>query len=170
MELSQFLTAAAQAAGIIKEFAVAVAASVIGWYYLINAGWRLIKWSDQRRQYGAASIMVRAIVGTLFIQASTYINMVVLTVTGQAVGSENAMSVMPSGGGGDVPRMIFQTALIWLGAFGVIAILRGATLLVKASDSGSGAPSEKDPMFTAFIYIIAGAIGVNLWRFVGNLV
>lgn len=170
MGIEELLQTISQGASVVRQFAIALASNVIGFFFLISAGIKLVKWGDPRRSYGVAAVIVRAIVGTLFIQASAYLNMAVLTVTGYGMPDNNAMSVMPSGDGG-IPAMVFKTALLWLGTLGAIAILNGARMLVKASDGQTGqSASQEDPMWTGFIYIGAGAIGINIWRFVGDLI
>lgn len=169
MNIVEFLSMVTKAADVIKELTVAIFSNVIGWYLLASSAWRLVKWHDQRRQYGGASILVRSVVGTLFIQSATYLNMVALTVTGYDLPASNAMSVVSAGD--TVPAMVFKSALVWLAALGVIAILRGTQLLVKAGDGGgSNGGSDSDPVWTGCIYIVSGAIGVNLWRFVSGLI
>lgn len=169
MGIEELIAALIQAADVLKQFAVALCMYGIGWGLFISAGWRLVKYGDARRQYTMASVGTRALVGSLLIQASEYVNSVVQTVTGASASANNAMSVMPASGS-SVPMMVFQAALAWLGALGVIAILRGATLMVKAGDSaGGGQGSEKDPLWTGFVFMFSGALGVNLWRFTSGL-
>lgn len=169
MDIQAFLTDMIRGATALRDFAIALAASAVGWYYMVSAGWRLARWNDPKRQYGAGSVVGRSVVGTMFINASSYLNMMAITFTGFGLPDANSMSVI-SGGGGGVPQMVVKTALIWLACLGVIAMLRGAQLIAKASDNGSGAPTEKDPMFTGLVFIVSGAIGVNLWRFASSFI
>lgn len=171
MSLDELLSMLVKDAGILKEFVVALFSYVIGWFVLATALIRLAKWSDPRRSYGAASILVRSVVGTFFIQSATYLNMMALTVTGYGVSNTNAMSVMPStGAGSGIPGQIFSAVLAWLATLGVIAMLHGAQLIIKAGDGSSNTPTDSDPKWTGCIFIVSGAIGVNLWRFVGGLI
>lgn len=167
MDLNALLASFYSGAAIVKDFAIALCSLVLGWYLVGNAAYRMTRWSDQRRTYGWGSVSARFIVGTFFINANAYINMQVLTWTGQAMPTTNSMSVMP-GGGGSVPKMILQCVLAWMATLGVLAIIKGTRLIVKAADGG---PSQvEDPGWTAAVYIVAGAFGVNLWRFVAPLI
>jgi hypothetical protein len=167
MDLTALLASFYEGANVVKEFAIAVCSLALGWYLVGNAAFRMTKWGDPRRTYGWGSVSARFIVGTFFINAHAYINMQVLTVTGQAMPLTNSMSVMP-GGGDSVPKMIFQCVLAWMATMGVLAIIKGTRLIVKAGDGGQS--QVEDPGWTAAVFIVAGAFGVNLWRFVGPLI
>lgn len=168
LDLSQFLAVLTHAAQVIKQLAIAVAMNVVGVFYLGSALVRTLKWSDQRRNYGVPSIAGRAFSGTALIQASDTINTAVLTFTGALPDQNNAMSVMPSSAGGTVAGMVFGAALAWLATLGAIAILHGIHLIVKAGDGGQNS-SVPDPGWTGCVFIVSGAIGINMWRFVGGL-
>jgi hypothetical protein len=57
--------------------------------------------------------------------------------------------------------------LTWVATLGVMAILKGTRLIVKAADgAGQNMSMHEDPGWTAMVYIISGSIGVNLWRWV----
>lgn len=157
------------AADTIKVFAVGLFSTVIGWWMLVSAGIRLAKWSDPRRNYGAPSVLARAIVGSLFIESASYLNSVTMTLTGMGMPDVNAMSVMPDNVGGGPTAMMFGAGLAWLAALGVLAIFNGTRLLIKGADGAGQGSSEQDPIWTGCIYIVSGAIGVNIWRFVGGL-
>lgn len=167
MGLEEFLQMLARFAEAIRALAVAVMAYAVGWWLLFSAGIRLVKWTDPRRQYGVPSIIGRSVGGTAFINSAQYLNMTVLTFTGYASSGSGAMNVMPSAGGG-VVGLVFSTALAWLAALGAIAIFHGSNMLIKSAD-GAG-QSQQDPVWTGCIFIVSGAIGVNLWRFVGDLI
>jgi hypothetical protein len=163
MDIQAFLDNLTEGAIVLRQFAIALCSMALGWYLVGQAGVKMLKWSDPRRQYGAASIGARFVVGTAFINATDYLQMQVLTWTGQGVGSANAMSVMPSGA--SVPRMILGALLTWVATLGVMAILKGTRLIVKAADgSGQSGSMHEDPGWTAFVYIVSGSLGVNLWR------
>lgn len=165
MDLNALLSSLNEGAVVLRDFAIALCSIVLGWWLLYTAAIRLLKWSDPRRQYGVPSVMARFIVGSLFVSASDYLNMQVLTWTGETMPAGNAMSVMADAGG-SVPKMIAQTALVWVATLGVLAILRGTSLVVKAAD-GNGQSQQEDPAWTAAVFIVSGSIGVNLWRWVG---
>lgn len=167
MDLQALLASFSEGAVVVKEFAIAICSLCLGWFLVGSAAQRMLKWHDTRRTYGWGSVSARFIVGTFFINASAYINMQVLTVTGQAMPDANSMSVMPSSGY-SVPIMIFQCVLAWLGTLGVLAIIKGTRLIVKMGDGGSS--QNEDPGWTAAVFIVAGAFGVNLWRFVAPLI
>jgi hypothetical protein len=169
MSLSEFLSAMTSNAGILQNFVISLFANVIGWYVLGTGGVRLVKWGSPRRDYGASSIMVRTVIGTLFIQATPYLNMAATTVTGYGLSTSNAMSVMPSGGNATVAA-IFAAVLAWMAVLGVIAMLHGAQLLIKAGDGSGNQATDSDPKWTGCVFIFSGAIGVNLWRFVGGVI
>lgn len=170
MTLAEFLQTVSQAADAIKALAIAIFSNVIGWWLLISGGIRLAKWGQPNRQYGVSSIIARTAIGSCFIQGSQYLNTVVMTVTGSGMPASNAMSVMPSSSGGEPVAMVFTAALGWLAALGVVAILNGTRLIVKATDGHGNQSAQEDPIWTGCIYIFAGAIGVNLWRFIGGLI
>ncbi len=164
MDIQSFLETLTQGAVVVRQFAIALCSMALGWFLIGQAGVKMLKWSDPRRQYGAPSIAARFVVGSLFNNASDYLQMQVLTWTGQGMGSDNAMSVMPSSGA-SVPRMIIATVLAWVATVGVMAILKGTRLIVKAADgSGQSGSMHEDPGWTAFVYIVSGSLGVNLWR------
>lgn len=167
MDLNALLASLYLGAKVVREFAIALCSLGLGWYLVGNAAYRMARWGDARRTYGWGSVSARFIVGTFFINANAYINMQVLTWTGQTMPSSNAMSVIPSGGD-SVPKMIFQCVLAWLATLGVLAIIKGTRLIVKANDGGSS--QVEDPGWTAAVFIVAGAFGVNLWRFVAPLI
>jgi len=170
MSLDELLAMLVKDAGILRDFAVALFSYVIGWYVLGTGIYRLAKWSDPRRSYGGASVVVRSVIGTCFIQSATYLNTMALTVTGYGVSNTNAMSVMPpTSTGSGIPGQIFTAVLAWLAALGVIAIFHGGQLIIKAGDGSSNTPTDSDPKWTGCIFIVSGAIGVNLWRFVSGL-
>lgn len=167
-DLSAFLSTLNQGAGVLRDFAISLCSVALGWYLVGAAGVKMLKWNDPRRSYGWPSVTARFVVGTAFINATEYINMHVLTWTGSAMASTNAMTVLPSAGA-SVPKMILQTTLMWVATLGVLAILKGTRLIVKAADgSGQAASMQEDPGWTAAVYIVAGSLGVNLWRFVGD--
>lgn len=170
MDLTEFLALVTRNAGILKTSALEIASFVIGWAFMLSAGIRLLKWSDPQRRYGMMSVIVRSAMGACLINAGTFINSVVLTVTGEA--PANAMTVMPPGAGGGGPAgLILAAVLTWVGALGVIAIIRGVLLLVKAADGqAQQQESQSDPVWTGLIFIVSGAFGVNLWRFMSGLV
>ena len=166
MDIQSFLDMLAQGAVVLRQFVIALCSMVLGWWIITMACIKMLKWSDPRRQYGAPSIAARFVVGSLFANAADYLQMQVLTWTGQGMASDNAMSVMPAAGS-SVPRMILGTLLAWVATVGVMAILKGTRLIIKAADgSGQGGSMHEDPGWTAFVYIVSGAIGVNLWRWV----
>lgn len=165
MDLNALLSSLNEGAVVLRDFAIALCATVLGWWLLYSAAIRLLKWSDPRRQYGAPSVAARFIVGSLFVSGSDYLNMQVLTWTGETMPAGNAMSVIAETGG-SVPKMILQTALVWIATLGVLAILRGTSLIVKAAD-GNGQSQQEDPAWTAAVFIVSGSIGVNLWRWAG---
>lgn len=167
MDLNSLLASLYDGASTVKYFAIAVCSLVLGWYLVGNAAYRMTRWNDARRTYGWGSVSVRFIVGTFFINANAYINMQVLTWTGQGMPAANSMSVMPAAGD-SVPKMIFQCVLAWLATLGVLAIIKGTRLIVKAADGGQS--QVEDPGWTAAVFIVAGAFGVNLWRFVAPLI
>lgn len=169
-DLGTFLAALNEGAGVLRDFAISLCSVALGWFLIGAAGVRMMKWSDPRRSYGWASVTARFVVGTAFLNAADYINMNVLTWTGSAMASTNAMTVLPSAGA-SVPKMILQTTLMWVATLGVLAILKGTRLIVKAADgSGQAASMQEDPGWTAAVYIVAGSLGVNLWRFVGDYI
>lgn len=170
MDLSAFLGAMNDGAIALRQFFIALCSYAVGWFLVGQAGIRLAKWDSRNRSYGIGSVGARLLVGTCFVNAAEYINMQVLTWSGEEMPSANAMSVM-SGGGSSVPQMILQTTMIWMATMGVIAIIKGTRLIIKAAD-GSGQPASmhEDPGWTAAVYIVAGSLGVNLWRFVGPLI
>lgn len=167
MDLNTLLASFNEGAAVVKELAISVCSLALGWYFVGSAAHRMTKWSDARRTYGWGSVSARFLVGTFFINANAYINMQVLTWTGEAMPLTNSMSVMP-GGGDSVPKMILQCVLAWMATLGVLAIIKGTRLIVKLGDGGQS--QTEDPGWTAAVFIIAGAIGVNLWRFVGPLI
>lgn len=167
MDLQALLASFTEGAEVIKEFAIGVCSFCLGWFLVGSAAQRMMKWNDSRRTYGWGSVSARFIVGTFFINAHAYLNMQVLTVTGLAMPVANSMSVMPSGGD-SVPKMILQCVLAWMATLGVLAILKGTRLLVKMGDGGQS--QTEDPGWTAAVFIVAGAFGVNLWRFVSPLI
>lgn len=166
MSLEAILSSMTEGAGVLREFFIALCSYALGWYLVGMAGAKMLNWNDPRRTYGWNSVAARFIVGTCFIHASEYINMQVLTWTGYGLPADNAMSVMPASGS-SVPMMIMQTVMAWVATLGVIAIIKGTRLIVKAAD-GSGQPASmhEDPGWTAGVYIVAGSFGVNLWRWV----
>lgn len=168
MDINALLEAFNTGSVAVRNLAVAVCSTVLGWWLMGTAGQRMVNWNNPRRQYGWPSIAARFVVGTMFVNASQYLNMQVLTWTGAAMPAANAMSLMPGGGGGSVPKMIFQTTLLWMATMGVIAILKGTSLIVKAAEGNS--QQQEDPAWTAAVYIVSGSIGVNLWRFVNPFV
>lgn len=167
MDLPALLASFNEGAVVVKEFAIGVCSLCLGWFLVGSAAQRMLKWSDARRTYGWGSVSARFIVGTFFINAYAYINMQVLTVTGQAMPAANSMSVIPSGGE-SVPKMILQCVLAWMATLGVLAIIKGTRLIVKMGDGGQS--QTEDPGWTAAVFIVAGAFGVNLWRFVAPLI
>lgn len=167
MDLQALLASFNEGAVVVKEFAIALCSLCLGWFLVGSAAQRMAKWNDSRRTYGWGSVSARFIVGTFFINANAYINMQVLTVTGQVMPVTNSMSVMPSGGD-SVPKMILQCVLAWMATLGVLAIIKGTRLLVKWGDGGQS--QTEDPAWTAAVFIVAGAFGVNLWRFVAPLI
>jgi hypothetical protein len=168
MDIQALLSSANEGAVVVRQFAIALCSMALGWWLVGAAGTRMVKWNDPRRSYGWASIMTRFVVGTFFINATEYINMQVTTWTGEGMPAVNAMSVMPAAGG-SVPKMILQTTLMWIATMGVIAIIKGTRLIVKAAD-GNNQSQQEDPGWTAAVYIVSGSIGVNLWRWVSPYV
>lgn len=169
MTLPELLDNAIQAAIVVRQFGVAFTTYVLGFASL---GWGLFilgTWNSPRRQHGAGAVVGRVFVGTLFINSATWLNSVALTVTGYGVPAQNASSLV--GSGGSVPQQIFTAALVWVATLGVLSILRGTHLLIVAGDS-AGRPTsmQEDPLWTGLIHIVAGAIGVNLSRFVSGLI
>lgn len=163
MDLNALLASFYEGASVVKDFAIALCSMVLGWFLIGSAAYRMLKWGDRNRTYGWGSVSARFIVGTFFVNANAYINMQVLTWTGLAMPATNSMSVMP-GGGDSVPTMIFQCVLAWVATLGVLAIIKGTRLIVKVGDGGQS--QVEDPGWTAAVFIVAGAVGVNLWRFV----
>jgi hypothetical protein len=170
MTLEDFLGIVTRDAEILKSAVVGIFALVVGWWYLFSAGFRLLKWSDQKRTYGWPSVIARCFIGACLINASTYVNSMVVTVTGEP--PVNAMSVMPASAGGSGPAgMIMAAVLAWVAALGVIAILRGSMLIVKSADGQQqGQDSHSDPVWVGLVFIVSGSVGVNLWRFTSGLI
>lgn len=167
MDLNALLATFTEGATTVKDFAIALCSLCLGWFLVGSAAYRMLRWNDTRRTYGWGSVSMRFIVGTFFVNASAYINMQVLTWTGQAMPTGNSMSVMPPAGD-SVPKMILQCVLAWMATLGVLAIIKGTRLLVKSADGGQS--QTEDPGWTAAVFIVAGAFGVNLWRFVSPLI
>lgn len=169
MAMETLMASLSEGAIVVREFAVALCSLALGWFMLASASLRLKNWSDPKRTYGFASVTARFFVGAAFINAADYLNMQVMTWTGDAMPATNAMSVMPSAGS-TVPTMILQTAMMWIATLGVLAIIKGTRLIVKAADGSGGAATQEDPGWTAAVYIVSGSLGVNLWRFVSGYV
>jgi len=166
MDIQSFLNSLGHGAIVLRQFAIALVSMALGWWLVTAAGIKMLKWSDPRRQYGAAAIAARFVVGTAFINATDWLQVQVMTWTGQGMAASNAMSVMPPSGS-SVPRMILGVTLTWVATLGVMAILKGTRLIVKAADgAGQNMSMHEDPGWTAMVYIISGSIGVNLWRWV----
>lgn len=167
MSLDELLSAGLSMAQALQGLAIALASLALGWYLVLNAGYRIAKWSDHRRQYGWPSIFMRASVGAVFISAQWTLSAAAETFTGQGMDENSAMSVFQSGGS-PVQRIV-GVVLAWVAFLGVVAVLRGFMLWVKAADNGGGGSVERDPMWAGSIFIIAGAVGINMWRFIGPL-
>lgn len=165
MDVSALLSSLNEGAVVLRDFAIALCSTVLGWWLIYTGSIRMLKWDDPRRQYGVPSVLARFIVGAFFASAADYLNMQVLTWTGETMAANNSMTVMPDAGG-SVPTMIVKTALVWIATMGVLAILRGTSLIVKAAD-GNGQSQQEDPAWTAAVFIVSGSIGVNLWRWAG---
>lgn len=168
--LQALLSALQEGAGVLRTFAITICSMVLGWYLVGAAGVRMAKWDDPRRSYGWASVTARFVVGTWFINAADYINMQVETWSGTGMANNNAMTVLPNAGG-SVPQMILQTTMMWVATLGVLAIIKGTRLIIKAADgAGQSASMHEDPGWTAAVYIVSGSLGVNLWRFVSGYI
>lgn len=167
MSLDQLLSYGVEVARALIQLALGVATLVLGVYLIGSAGYRLARWGDPRRQYGFGSIAMRTGMGSAFLSAQWMVSTIAETVTGQGFDTNGAMSVFNAGG--TPVQKIFGVALAWAAALGVVAVLRGGMLWVKASDSAHGGQMERDPWWTGAIFMFAGGIGINLWRFVGDL-
>lgn len=170
MDITEFLSMITRAASVVRDLVVGIFANIVGWYLFGSGLLRMATWGSPRRNYGAMSIIVRSGIGTVLIQSSQWLNMMALSLTGYGVSAQNAMSVTTPGAGSGIPGMVFSAVLAWLATLGVIAILHGTSMFVKAGDGSSSQPTNSDPKFTAVVFIVSGCIGINLWRFTSGLI
>lgn len=172
MDITAFIDSLIQGAQVLKSLAVALAMYALGFWYMITAMTRAIKLSapnGANQQFGWPSVLLRSFAGCSFVRIADFTNMWVLTITGEVPAAINAMSVTT--GGSTVPWLILSAALYWCALFGAVAIIRGIQLLVKAGDNtGGGGGSDKDPIMTGFIFLISGAIGINLSLYVNAII
>lgn len=144
-----------------------IAGALTGLYLIGSAGVTMFKaGANPQGHQGDAPVgqvvLVKSIIGALFLQFSRSVEMTRELMGGAGVGVREGLAyAVPAQAGGGFWGAVMAAGFLWLSVIGTIAIFRGFLLWVKAG-SGENSRGGGDDTWAGFWHIVAGGIAINI--------
>ena len=163
MDLSSILAGTKAAVFGFVSFAMAALCVLLGVVSIASGLGKMVAYSrgERQGQSTAGPVAINLVIGSLLVQMSFTIDMVIESLFGSAPESPNAaMSYMPSlGAANPTMTMALNIAVFWVYCIGYIAMIRALVIWnAMANDRGGGQGNG----WKGFWHLVGGAFCVNI--------